>query len=70
MDEPTVAVGRIARAHGVRGELSVVVLSEVSERFESGATVSLEDGRTLTIDAAPGRGTRVAVEIPLAPTRP
>jgi signal transduction histidine kinase len=25
---------------------------------------------TLTIDAAPGRGTRVAVEIPLAPARP
>jgi 16S rRNA processing protein RimM len=52
MDEPTVAVGRIARAHGVRGELSVVVLSEVPERFEPGATVSLEDGRTLTIEAA------------------
>jgi 16S rRNA processing protein RimM len=51
MDEPTVAVGRIARAHGVRGELSVVVLTEVRERFELGATVSLEDGRTLTIDA-------------------
>ena len=51
MDEPTVAVGRIARAHGVRGELSVVVLSEVRERFEPGATVLLEDGRALTIDA-------------------
>ncbi|HJS27221.1 MAG TPA: ribosome maturation factor RimM [Actinomycetota bacterium] len=52
MDEPTVVVGRIARAHGVRGELSVVVLSEVRERFEPGAAVSLEDGRTFTIDAA------------------
>jgi 16S rRNA processing protein RimM len=52
MDEPTVAVGMIGRAHGVRGELSVVVLTEVSERFEPGATVSLEDGRTLTIDAS------------------
>lgn len=52
MDEPTVAVGRVGRAHGVRGELSVVVLSEVPERFEPGATVSLEDGRTLTVDAA------------------
>lgn len=52
MDEPTVAVGRIARAHGVRGELSVVVLSEVRERFEPGAMVLLEDGRTLTIEAS------------------
>jgi 16S rRNA processing protein RimM len=52
MDEPTVAVGRIARAHGIRGEVSVVVLSEVPERFEPGATVSLEDGRRLTIDTA------------------
>lgn len=52
MEEPTVAIGRIGRAHGVRGELSVVVLSEVRERFEPGATVLLEDGRTLTIDAS------------------
>jgi 16S rRNA processing protein RimM len=52
MDEPTVAVGRIGRAHGVRGELSVVVLTEVGERFVPGAIVSLEDGRTLTVDAA------------------
>ncbi len=51
MDEPTVAVGRIARPHGVRGEVSVVVLSEVEERFEPGATVRLEDGRRLTVDA-------------------
>ena len=52
MDEPTVAIGRIARAHGVRGELSVVVLTEVRERFEPGVTVRLEDGRTLTIEAS------------------
>ena len=52
MDEPTIAVGRISRAHGVRGEVSVVVLSEVEERFAPGATVRLEDGRSLTVDAA------------------
>ena len=52
MDEPTVAVGRISRAHGVRGEVSVVILSEVPERFEPGATVHLEDGRTLRVEAA------------------
>jgi len=49
MLEPTVAVGRIAKAHGVRGELTVVVLSEVESRFDPGAVVWLEDGRTLTV---------------------
>jgi 16S rRNA processing protein RimM len=47
--EPTVAVGRITRPHGVHGEVAVLVLSEVPERFAPGATVWLEDGRSLTI---------------------
>jgi len=50
--EPTVAVGRITRPHGVTGEVAVVVLSEVPERFADGATVWLEDGRALTVEAA------------------
>jgi 16S rRNA processing protein RimM len=49
MDEPTVVVGRITRAHGVTGELAVLVISEVPGRFADGATVWLEDGRTLTV---------------------
>lgn len=49
--EPTVAVGRITRAHGVKGEVAVLVLSEVPERFDSGATLFLEDGRPLTIES-------------------
>lgn len=49
MDEPTVVVGRITRAHGVTGEVAVLVISEVSDRFADGATVWLEDGRTLTV---------------------
>jgi len=47
--EPTVAVGRIAKAHGIRGELTVVVLSEVESRFDPGAVLWLEDGRSLTV---------------------
>jgi 16S rRNA processing protein RimM len=47
--EPTVAVGRVARAHGVHGEVAVVVLSDVPGRFADGATVFLEDGRALTV---------------------
>ena len=50
--EPTVAVGRITRAHGVHGEVSVVVLSEVPERFADGAVVWLEDGRALTVSTS------------------
>jgi 16S rRNA processing protein RimM len=49
MSEPTVAVGRIAKAHGVQGEVTVVVLSEVESRFDPGAVVWLEDGRSLTV---------------------
>jgi 16S rRNA processing protein RimM len=57
MDEPTVAVGRVARAHGVQGEVAVLVLSEVEDRFAPGATVWLEDGRALTVESSrPHRG--------------
>lgn len=57
MAEPTVAVGRITRAHGIAGEVAVLVLSEVPERFAEGAVVYLEDGRALTVQAArPHRG--------------
>ena len=47
--EPTVAVGRIARAHGVLGEVAVLVLSEVPGRFADDAVVWTEDGRPLTV---------------------
>ena len=57
MDEPTVAVGRVARAHGVQGEVAVLVLSEVEDRFAPGGTLWLEDGRTLTVESSrPHRG--------------
>jgi 16S rRNA processing protein RimM len=50
--EPTVAVGRITRPHGVTGEVAVVVLSEVPGRFAGGATVWLEGGRSLTVETS------------------
>lgn len=57
MREPTVAVGRIGRAHGIKGEVGVLVLSEVEGRFADGAAVYLEDGRVLTVESArPHRG--------------
>jgi 16S rRNA processing protein RimM len=57
MDEPTVAVGRVGRPHGIRGEVGVLVLSEVPGRFDPGEAVWLEDGRRLTVEASkPHRG--------------
>lgn len=61
MDEPTVAVGRVTRAHGVHGEVAVMVISEVPERFRAGATVWAEDGRALTVSASRSHGDRLLV---------
>ena len=47
-----VAVGKITAAHGIRGEVSVLVLTEVEARFDAGASVALEDGRTLSVEAS------------------
>lgn len=59
--EPTIAVGRIARPHGLNGELAVLVLTEVEERFAAGSTLWLEDGRTLTVEASRRHGDRLLV---------
>jgi 16S rRNA processing protein RimM len=47
--EPTVVVGRIAKPHGVAGEVAVEVRSDNPDRFAPGATLYLEDGRSLEI---------------------
>jgi 16S rRNA processing protein RimM len=55
--EPTVVVGRVTRAHGIKGEVAVLVLSEVEDRFDPGAVVYLDDGTPLTVaDSRPHRG--------------
>ena len=52
-----VAVGKVTRVHGVRGEVAVLVLSEVEGRFDPGAEVQLEDGRSLVVEESrPHRG--------------
>lgn len=43
-------MGRIAKSHGVGGEVSVRPLSEVASRFEPGSVLRLEDDRTLTVE--------------------
>jgi len=61
MHEPTVVVGRITRAHGIKGDVAVFVISEVEGRFDEGATVWLEDGRSLTIASSRRHGDRTIV---------
>jgi 16S rRNA processing protein RimM len=69
MPEPTVAVGRITRAHGVHGEVAIVVLSEVPDRFADGAVVSLEDGRALTVSSSRSHRDRLLVRFREIPDR-
>lgn len=51
-DEQRIAVGKITKPHGVRGEVSILSLTEVPGRFEPGSVLWLDDGRTLTVDRA------------------
>lgn len=56
MDEPTIVVGTVTKAHGLRGEVGVQVRSDNPERFTPGAEVFLADGRGLTIERAQAHG--------------
>jgi 16S rRNA processing protein RimM len=55
-------VGRIARSHGVGGEVSVQPLSEVGARFEPGSILRLEDDRTLTVERSRPHRDRLLVK--------
>ena len=56
-DSPGLVAGKVTKAHGLRGEVTVLVLSEVESRFEPGSVLHLEDGRALTVAATrPDRG--------------
>ena len=59
MDRPTVVVGKITRAHGLKGELSVEVRSDNPERFVAGASMFLQDGRSLVILSTHQHGKRL-----------
>jgi 16S rRNA processing protein RimM len=69
MPEPTVAVGRITRAHGLNGDVAVFVISEVEDRFADGATVWLEDGRALTVATSRRHADRLIVRFREIPDR-
>ena len=61
MDEPTVTVGRIAKPHGVRGELSVQNRSDNPERWIVGAVSFDATGRTYTVRTVRPHGERLLV---------
>lgn len=61
MTEELLAVGRITRAHGVRGEVAVQSLTEVSERFAPGSVLLTEDHRRLTVRSTRAHGHRLLV---------
>ena len=56
-----VAVGRVTRVHGVRGEVAVQSLTDVEDRFRPGSVLRLEDGVTLTVSASRPHADRVLV---------
>jgi 16S rRNA processing protein RimM len=59
--EPTVVVGHVTRAHGIKGEVEVEVRSDNAERFAAGAVVHLASGRPLGIVDARRHGARLLV---------
>jgi 16S rRNA processing protein RimM len=61
VDEPTVAVGRVAKLHGVHGEVAVENRSDNPERWTIGAVVFDDAGRELTIRTIRPHGDRLLV---------
>jgi 16S rRNA processing protein RimM len=57
-----VTVGRIVKAHGIRGEVVVDVLSDVPGRFAAGADVRL-DGRPVVITGSRPHQGRLLVQL-------
>lgn len=51
-----VVVGRVVRPHGIRGEVSVEVLSDRPERFEPGSTLHGEGTRMVIATSRPHKG--------------
>lgn len=59
--EPTVVVGTVTKAHGLRGEVAVAVWSDNPNRFAPGASVFLEGGRELRVRTSRSSGKRLLV---------
>lgn len=68
MDADRLVVGRIVKAHGIRGEVVVDVVSDAPDRFAAGAAL-LDRDRTLTIEAARAHQGRLLVKFAEVPDR-
>ena len=69
MTDELIAVGRISRAHGIRGEVSVHPLTEVESRYAPGSVLLLEDGRSLTVSGSRPHQHRMLVRFEEVPDR-
>lgn len=58
---PTVLVGRVRKPHGIRGEVTVEVLSDVPGRLDPGSSLLLADGEGEPLGMRPGLPARVEV---------
>ena len=61
MSEPTVVVGKVSRAHGLHGEVAVLVMSDNPDRFAPGSVVFLEDGTVLRVRSVRGAVPRALI---------
>ncbi|HEX9776478.1 MAG TPA: ribosome maturation factor RimM [Actinomycetota bacterium] len=68
MEPERLAVGRVAKAHGIRGEVSVEVYSDAPERFAPGRTVIAGTER-LSVAAAREHQGRLLVKFEQVPDR-
>jgi 16S rRNA processing protein RimM len=59
--EPTVVVGKVTKAHGLHGEVVVLVFSDNPERFEPGSSMFFEDGREVRVRGSRPNGGRLLV---------
>jgi len=60
--EPTIAVGHVTKAHGIKGEVAVEVRSDEPSRFAEGATLFTESGSSLEIERSQPHGGRMLVK--------
>lgn len=69
MTEQSVAVGRVGKAHGLRGEVSVAVMTDVPEiRFAEGATLAVEPSPQ-RVAQDPDAAANVPNRVTVGPTR-
>ena len=61
MDGPTVAVGRVAKVHGVRGEVAIDNRSDNPDRWQPGSVVLDESGCSYTVASVRPHGGRLLV---------